>query len=170
MFFHKKRAASMAENADTSCSSHPCSSSPLGPLFFRLMQSMMSEKQTIPELDALSMAQFRLLLAVHHRKEGSMKDFSEQLGIAQPSVTKLADGLFRRDFIERVPDPLDRRVVRLRTTETAQRLLRDGGAQREKAFAAVWGKLNGEEQTSVLQILERLCRAAEEVRQEQISP
>jgi DNA-binding MarR family transcriptional regulator len=143
---------------------------PLGHVFFRVMRALFSSENPTPELEALPMAQFRLIWAVHSLPGGTMKDFAERLMVSQSTVTQLADRLVRRDLVERVADPDDRRVVRLRISETGKRILRDANVERRRTFHAIWGALSAQEQEAVMRGLELLALRGEEVRAAQGHP
>lgn len=133
----------------------------LSPLLLRVVRTLVFEVKRVPELDALPLAQLRLLWAVHALTEGTMTDFSERLGVSQSTVTQLADRLERRSLIERHTDPGDRRVVRLRTSAPGRELLERAETQRNELHSAVWEALSPTEQQSVLLGLEILATAAE---------
>lgn len=139
-------------------------------LFSRLMQAMLTEEKSIPELDALPMAQLRLLLAVQDEEDAPMKYFSERLGITQSSITKLTDGLVKRGLIERIEDFNDRRMIRLRSTERARKINQDLLLRKTTLYEAIWNRLSSGEQKEVARTLERLCRVAEEIGPENGTP
>src|SRR5579871_3593024 len=78
---------------------------PLGRAFFRVMRAVMFDDPPLPELDALPLAQLRLLWTIHFQADATMKDYSERLGVSQSTVTQLADRLVRRGLVERQADP-----------------------------------------------------------------
>ena len=79
-----------------------------------------------------------------------MKDFSERLGVTQSSVTKLADGLVLRGLIERISISNDRRLILLRATERADRILRAGDVERARNVQAIWEAIVPSEREAVL--------------------
>ena len=139
-------------------------------IFFRLVRAIMFDEKPVPELDALPMAQLRLLMVVQHSPAPTMKDLSERLGISQSSVTKLADSLTRRGLVERHPDPNDRRVIRLRPSDTARRINEEAMARRHALFAAIWGSQSADQRRRVMEGLDILCHAAEAARSAQGRP
>lgn len=48
------------------------------------------------------------------------RDVSTELGIPEPAVAKLVDTLVALDYVERVPDPADRRIVTIGLTSRGQ--------------------------------------------------
>src|ERR1051326_4791352 len=73
---------------------------PLGRALFRVMRAMVFDDRPAAELDALPLAQLRLLWVVHFCQDATMKDFSERLGVSQSTVTQLADRLVKRNLVD----------------------------------------------------------------------
>ncbi|MEU3313733.1 MarR family winged helix-turn-helix transcriptional regulator [Streptomyces sp. NPDC048387] len=72
-------------------------------------------------------AQGRLLRLVAHYAEGQpprMADLAARLEVVPRAVTTLVDGLEAADCVRRVPDPANRRVIRIELTETGRATLR----------------------------------------------
>ncbi len=136
----------------------------LGRTFFLAMHALWFDEKPNPDMDALPLAQLRLLWTVHAAPYGTMKDFSERLFVSQSTVTQLADRLVHRGFIERHPDTQDRRVVRLKMSEQGKALLVTAEAQRKDLMQAVWERMDALEQESVIASLNRLTSLAEAVR------
>ncbi len=143
---------------------------PLGFALFRVLRAMVFEQQPIPELNALPMAQLRLLWAVHFQTESPMKDLSERLGVSQSTVTQLADRLVRRNFVERLLDTNDRRIIRLRLSDVGREVLGRADEERRRMARTTWDRMNPQEQKAVLDGLEILGGVAEAVRAEQGCP
>ena len=138
---------------------------PIRSAFFRMMRAVMFEPHPIDDMDTLPLAQLRLMWTVFHANEATMKDISERLQVSQSTVTQAADKLVRRNLIERVADPLDRRVVRLKMTEKGQEILSASDAERNTFFRAVWERMSPAERTLVSEGMEMLVSRAEQTRE-----
>ena len=79
-------------------------------------------------------AQGRILFVLWERDSISIRELSEQTGLAKTTLTSMLDRLEQSGHILRVPDPEDRRVARIRLTDQARGL-------REK-YEAVSGEMN----------------------------
>lgn len=152
----------------------PCHASadkpPLGKALLRVMRAMMFEDKPQPELDALPLAQLRLLMSVYHGGEATMKEYSERLRVTQSTLTQLAERLVRRGLIARYPDESDRRVVRLRMSEAGRELMHIGDRNHRQMVTSVWDALTPVERETALEILETIGRIAEEAREKQGRP
>ena len=144
--------------------------SPLGRALFRVMRATVFDDRPIAELDALPLAQLRLLWTVHHSHEATMKDFSERLGVSQSTVTQLADRLVKRGLVDRLADPADRRVVRLRISQAGRHLLGTADHERKKMLLSLWKALSESDRSAVLHGLDVLGNAAEQLRAAQGRP
>ena len=70
---------------------------------------------------ALSPPQVRLLFVIASRQEGlSVKDLAEKTGVTPGAVTQFVDALVEKGLVSREGDPADRRVVRLKLSESAR--------------------------------------------------
>jgi DNA-binding MarR family transcriptional regulator len=79
--------------------------------------------------------------------------------VEPPTMTRLADGLERDGYVNRLPDPQDRRAVVVRATPTGIRVLRRAKAQRVAALASHLGELSARELAALaegVEVLERL--------------
>src|SRR5882672_5253483 len=81
---------------------------PLEHALFRVMRALVFDDRPVPELDALPLAQLRLLMSVYYGPNSTMKDFSERLNVSQSTVTQLAERLVKRGLVVRRMDANDR--------------------------------------------------------------
>ncbi|GAA3398285.1 MarR family transcriptional regulator [Streptomyces roseoviridis] len=71
-------------------------------------------------------AQSRLLRTVaHYEKPPRMADLAARLEVVPRAVTTLVDGLEAAGRVRRVPDPTNRRVVRIELTDAGRDTLRE---------------------------------------------
>ena len=134
------------------------------------MHALWFDENPNPEMDALPLAQLRLLWTVYAAPYRTMKDYSERLFVAQSTVTQLADRLVHRGFIERQPDTQDRRVVRLKMSERGKQLLTATDAPRKELVQAVWERMGAEEQETTIFALKQMISLAETLRKERGRP
>lgn len=92
---------------------------------------------TGPQLSALSVVVFRGPV--------SLGELARAEQVRPPTITRLVRRLEEEGYLTRERDPEDRRVVRVRPTERAVRLLEEGRARRVDALAGELGSLGREE-------------------------
>ncbi len=134
-------------------------------LLMKVVKVMIFDHQPLPELDALPLAQLRLLWTVYYLDDATMKTFSDRLYVSQSTVTQLAERLVKRGLVERNHDLHDRRVVRLKVSATARAILAHAAERQHQTIAQVWEHLDEAHHEGVLNALEVLLAAAQEVKQ-----
>ena len=78
----------------------------------------------------LSIMQVRALNAIAEHEEQKLVDLAARLAMALPGASRTVERLVRRGFVHRMPDPHDRRAVRLVLTEHGRQLVNDIKAAR----------------------------------------
>src|SRR5262249_16020161 len=63
------------------------------------------------------------------------------MGISAPTLSGLVDRLTRREFVERLSDPSDRRVVRVRLTPEGERVSHDYESTAKVLLAQVFRRM-----------------------------
>src|SRR6476661_5885326 len=69
----------------------------------------------------MSVVQFRAPALSDYRGGASVSEVAEHIGLTMPSASKLIDGLVRRGYLRRRPDPHDRRKTILAATARGAR-------------------------------------------------
>jgi DNA-binding MarR family transcriptional regulator len=79
--------------------------------------------------------------------------------VEPPTMTRLVDAMERDGYVERAPDPADRRAVIVRPTAKGTRALKEGRARRVEALAAALRSLSPEQLADLARGVEVLERA-----------
>ncbi|MGW1883904.1 MarR family winged helix-turn-helix transcriptional regulator [Streptomyces sp. NPDC001970] len=91
-------------------------------------------------------AQSRLLRVVaHYDGPPRMADLADRLEVVPRAVTTLVDGLEAGGRVRRVPDPTNRRVVRVELTETGRTTLRELRTARRAAAEDILAPLTADQ-------------------------
>jgi DNA-binding MarR family transcriptional regulator len=93
-------------------------------------------------LPAVPPAQLRVLTIVAGNRHTNMSRLAEALDVVPSSASRLCDRLEATGLLRRVPDPRDRREVRLLLTAAARRLLDDLRSRRRDALAEVLERMS----------------------------
>lgn len=102
----------------------------------------------------LTMQQLRVLGHVAKQPGISQQELGTLLGVSAPTASGLVERLVDKGLVVRADDPDDRRIRRLRPTETALDVMREMDSMFERALGVVVGELSVAE-------LELLCRGAQ---------
>lgn len=73
-------------------------------------------------IDEFNGAQGRILFVLWENDNIPIRELSERTGLAKTTLTSMLDRLEARGHVARVPDSSDRRAVRIKLTENAEKL------------------------------------------------
>ena len=106
-------------------------------------------------------AQLRVLSIISGNRHTNMSRLAEALDVVPSSASRLCDRLEAAGLLRRVPDPRDRREVRLMLTQTARRLLDEIRERRRAALAEVLDRMSPATRDELLRSLRSFAEAAE---------
>lgn len=107
--------------------------------------------------DRLTIQQLRVLGYLCRRPGSSLGDLARWRDVSLPTMSKMVQCLVRRELVNRVPDPDNRRAIRITLTPAGEDLYRtilDGLQQR---LAPLFRDLDPSEQAVLLKSLELLA-------------
>ena len=100
---------------------------------------------------------FRLAIILERAETPpTMGELSTELGIPLSSATRIVDGLVGANFIERIPDESDRRVVRVQMTEAGREIYQSVMEFNKQRITHMLSKFTPEEQTQLLHLMTKL--------------
>ncbi|MFF6914932.1 MarR family transcriptional regulator [Streptomyces sp. NPDC012466] len=106
-------------------------------------------------------AQSRLLRTLAHwGSPPRMADLAERLEVVPRAVTTLVDGLEASGKVRRVPDPANRRVIRIELTDDGRAALRELRAARRSAAEEILAPLTGDQREALGGLLDTLIDGA----------
>ncbi|MCX3288273.1 MarR family transcriptional regulator [Streptomyces sp. NEAU-H22] len=106
-------------------------------------------------------AQSRLLRTLAHwGSPPRMADLAERLEVVPRAVTTLVDGLEASGKVRRVPDPANRRVIRIELTDDGRGTLREVRAARRSAAEEILAPLTGDQREVLGGLLNTLIDGA----------
>ncbi len=114
----------------------------------------------------LTAMQVAVLGVVHGQENPTMSDVAADQFVHRPAATRVVNELVERKFIVRVPDPSDRRVVRLRLTPQGRRSVDRVHAEVAALLARVLDHMSAAEQQALLLGLASFIRAVSAVEAE----
>jgi DNA-binding MarR family transcriptional regulator len=102
-------------------------------------------------------AQSRLLRTLAHFGDPPrMADLAERLEVVPRAVTTLVDGLEGSGKVRRVPDPTNRRVIRIELTDDGRETLRELRRARQSAVREILAPLTDVERAVLGELLDTL--------------
>jgi DNA-binding MarR family transcriptional regulator len=126
------------------------------------VESLLSvlESARLAQSPAIPPAQLRVLTIVARNRHTNMNRLAEALDVGPSSASRLCDRLEATGLLRRVPDPRDRREVRLLLTPAARRLLGELRERRRMALAEVLERMTPAARQSLVAALEEFDAAA----------
>ncbi|MET7685009.1 MarR family transcriptional regulator [Streptomyces sp. NPDC005423] len=120
------------------------------------------QKHHLAERDlGITPAQSRLLRTLSHfSAPPRMADLAEYLEVVPRAVTTLVDALEASDKVRRVPDPANRRVIRIEITDDGRKALRELHGARRAAAGEILAPLTGEQRAVLRGLLDTLVDGA----------
>ena len=112
-------------------------------------------------------AQLRVLTFISDNRQTNMSRLAEALDVVPSSASRLCDRLEAAGLLRRVPDPRDRREVRLMLTPGARRLLDQIRERRRVALAEVLDRMPEPSREELLRSLTAFAAASEPEEREQ---
>ncbi len=100
---------------------------------------------------------FRVLILLTQSEEPlTMSKLSAELNLPLSSATRIVDWLVRGDMVERVPDPHDRRVVRVSISKNGRTMYETGLEHNKKRLGTLLKDFTAEEQAQLLYLMNKL--------------
>ncbi|MET0278083.1 MAG: MarR family transcriptional regulator [Pseudorhodoplanes sp.] len=98
-------------------------------------------------------AQYSVLIVIGANPGLSQAELADKLAIERARLVHMLDQLEKRDFIERLPSPVDRRTHALRLTREGQKILKRAKALAAKHEARLAEKLGADAHRELLRVL-----------------
>jgi len=110
-------------------------------------------KQACPLVGTVSPAQFLLLNYLQGRGESTMTAVAHYLEVTTAAVTGLVERLVRDGYVLRLPDPADRRIIKVRLSARGAALLAKFTEQKRKTIIRVFSKISERDRQEYLRIV-----------------
>ena len=91
-----------------------------GPVGYALAQATRAHRNEMQRRMTqlgLHLGQELLIIDIYQHPDTTQAELVGRIGMEQPTIAKATTRMQRTGFVERIPDPRDRRVIRLRLTE-----------------------------------------------------
>jgi DNA-binding MarR family transcriptional regulator len=102
----------------------------------------------------LSFSQMKALHHLHEATDVSVKELGTSLGLSLAAMSRAADELVQRGLVDRTEDPVDRRIKRLRLTQSGHDLVLKMRELRMAGFEQFVATLTSKERAQLEKFLE----------------
>ncbi len=111
----------------------------------------------------LSMPQFSILMQLHYKGSCGMSEISERFNVTAAAASQLVEKLVQSELLERTEDPIDRRAKQLSLSKKGAQLVEQGIEERHRWMDNIAANITAEESSVVVEALEILIRAADQL-------
>ena len=123
-----------------------------------LMRELMAAERPILDAHGLTMWGYVVMLALDRSPMRTQAALAEAIGADKTRIIATLDELQHSGFIERTPDPDDRRVRLLAITESGRAVKDAAQADVQRGEERWLGELSGDERRVFLGVLQRLTQ------------
>ncbi len=113
--------------------------------------------QTILERFGLNSSQYRSLLLFDQERGKRLTTISERLLLSKSTITRIIDELEESGWVERIPDPDDRRAQRVVLTPSGLHKRNQVCAAHQRALSELFHPLTANEKECLEELLAKLC-------------
>lgn len=107
----------------------------------------------------------RICIVLSYQKEHpTMGELGEALDVPLSTATRLVDWLVEEGYVERLPDPRDRRVVRVTLTKTGREFRQTIDEFIRQHVQEILTRFTASERDDLIRLLGKLMKVLEEVR------
>ena len=122
--------------------------------FGRIMRQQMMGGMKIA--GGANMLHIHALFLISEQEGLTMKELAKSLHIASPSATSLINRLVKMQWVGRMHDEMNRKLVRLWLTPLGKRILRQKHERRRDVLRHIFGHLTANEQLQLAKLHEKL--------------
>ncbi len=112
----------------------------------------------------ISLAQCHVILEIGLRKLTNISQLSENLSLDKSTLSRTIDGLVNLNFIERTPDPNDRRFMKLSLTEAGEKVFNNINDFCNQDYQNIFDHIPKEKHDQVIESISLLAQAMIEIR------
>ena len=113
----------------------------------------------------IGFSDFGVLEALLHKGPMPVNTLGGKVRLTSGSITALVDRLEKKGLVERRDDPADRRSRMVHLTTAGRKMIACAFADHERAMEQATAGLTGAEKTQAAELLKKLGRSAERLRQ-----
>jgi DNA-binding MarR family transcriptional regulator len=110
----------------------------------------------------ITLQQFIVLSVLERRGSFKMTELAREMKVTTADISGLVNRLVKGGYIRRVFDPQDRRIIMVRLTPKASRVIENVTEQRRRMIIDIFGRISEAERSDYLRILKHIKQILEE--------
>jgi 5'-methylthioadenosine phosphorylase len=128
----------------------------------RLMNHVGPHRTKIGATIMMSPIHHQTLFYIIHHPDCKMNDIAQGFHLSPAAVTRTVDNLIETGLVERILDPSDRRIIRVRMTEKGSKTIHEGMQQIGGMLSGVIKRMEKEDYDSLVRGMKALDKALDE--------
>lgn len=104
----------------------------------------------------ITLPQFLVMDFLNEKGESKMTGLADFMHVSTAAMTGTVERIIKYDYAQRVYDPGDRRIIRIKLTGKGAALVRKVNRQRHKMIVDIFGRISAHEREEYLNILKRI--------------
>ena len=104
----------------------------------------------------ITLPQFLILDFLNKKGECKMTEIARFMHVTTAAMTGIVERIKRCNYVERVYEPSDRRIIKIRLTDKGRELVKKVNRQRRNMIVDIFGKISQREREQYLSILMRI--------------
>ena len=103
--------------------------------------------------DKITLPQLLILDFLHKEGESTMSYLAHFMSVTTAAMTGIVDRMVRDNYLKRIYDPQDRRIVKVRLTPRGNELIKDINEQKRCLIIKIFGRISQVDRQEYLRIL-----------------
>lgn len=104
----------------------------------------------------ITLPQFFILESLYRESESRMTDLARCMNVSTAAMTGLVGRLVRDNYIERIHDNADRRIIKVKLTAAGNDLVKRVNQRRRQMVIGIFGKISESDRSDYLRILTQI--------------
>jgi DNA-binding MarR family transcriptional regulator len=106
---------------------------------------------------------YRVSNSINQKENPTMGELSSALSVPLSTATRIADWMVDNGYVQRLPDPEDRRIVRIALTSTGQELHKTMESYMRQRVQQILSSLTLEERTTLITLIGKVVSALRDI-------
>lgn len=118
-----------------------------------IMREFIKQQTAAFYKEKITLPQFIILDVLNRQGRLHMSELAGIMNVTTAAMTGIIDRLVRDGYLERIPDPRDRRIIRVRLTARGNKVVKNVSQRRRQTIINVFGRITQAERENYLNIL-----------------
>ncbi len=104
----------------------------------------------------ITLPQFLIMEFLDRQGEGKMTDLARFMRVTTAAMTGIIGRLVKYGYVSRMPEPRDRRIIKVKLTAKGLELVKKVRQERRQMFLDIFGRISEEDRENYLRIIMKI--------------